>query len=141
MGKKTDSSILFCQCSGMKVTVGEDNSGSGLVRVLPDGAAEQTVCYDGFGPRTADVACREAGFAGALSISSVQRSDSALAGVSYSCDGSEISLAACPTASFNVSNCTEMREAVVVCQIKGGRLMSCYGHLSLFHTKLFTDLQ
>ncbi|XP_033626816.1 lysyl oxidase homolog 3A-like isoform X1 [Asterias rubens] len=104
-----------CNCS-IEITVGENNSGSGLVKVSSSGASESTICYDGFGPRTADVVCREAGHKEALSISSVKRTASSLSNISYSCLGSEMSLVTCPTAPFNVSDCTEGREAAVVCQ-------------------------
>ena len=104
---------------GIEITVGENNSGSGLVKVSSSGASESTICYDGFGPRTADVVCREAGHKEALSISSVKRTASSLSNISYSCLGSEMSLVTCPTAPFNVSDCTEGREAAVVCQTNG----------------------
>lgn len=107
-----------CDCE-IKVSIGEGNVGSGVVSVKATGEDEGTLCYDTFNLRTADVACREAGFLGVLSASGTKSTSGNLLDVSYTCEGNEISLKACTRSYFNASECTDGKETAVVCQIDG----------------------
>ena len=105
------------------VTVGEQNSGNGVVRMTDKaGLQKETLCYDTLTPRTADVVCREAGFVGALSKTTAERTgNDTLTNIVYSCEGSEISLTACQKTKYNVSKCEGNIQAAVLCQKKGRR--------------------
>ncbi|XP_022082373.1 deleted in malignant brain tumors 1 protein-like isoform X2 [Acanthaster planci] len=110
-----------CDC-GVIVTIGDGQAGRGLlkVRLIGSQESEGTLCFDSFDLRVADVACREAGFPGALSFSEAEASTGPMLATSYSCTGSEISLKACVATAFNTSQCPEGKEVELVCQSKEG---------------------
>lgn len=83
-----------------------------------DGATWQSVCDDGFDQNEAQVACREMGRAGLVSVKgSVSVSGDENYGLDdLDCNGSESSLFDCRNSGWAVENCSAFEHVQLVCQ-------------------------
>ncbi|XP_038069165.1 lysyl oxidase homolog 2A-like [Patiria miniata] len=107
----------ICDCE-LTVIIGDGQTNQGILRAQLAGESEaRTLCSETFDLRSADVACREAGFPGALSFSSAEGNITG-PGLESSCAGWEISLRACPV--FTKAQCTDGKAVEVMCQPKEG---------------------
>ncbi|KAK4805285.1 hypothetical protein QYF61_004850 [Mycteria americana] len=112
-------------CSGFVQLVGGDSPCSGRVEIR-DGNQWKTVCDSGFGPKAADVVCRELQCGTALSVPGAAHFGEG-AGAFWNrelqCVGNESLLISCPRGSPRDQPCTHANAAGVTCtQYTGFRL-------------------
>ncbi|XP_063178385.1 deleted in malignant brain tumors 1 protein-like [Chroicocephalus ridibundus] len=107
-------------CSGFVRLVGGDNPCSGRVEIH-DGSQWKTVCDSDFGPKAADVVCRELQCGTALSVPGAAHFGEGAGPMwdrELQCVGNESLLSSCPTGSPREQPCTHANAAGVTCTRK-----------------------